>query len=157
MASKRIDTASTLIKASPSKIYDAFTKPDAIETWLPPEGMTGHMLTFDFRVGGMYRMRLSYRGQEHMPGKTSKDSDEVEVRFLKLIRDKRIEQSVSFNTESTEFLGEMSITWVFENSEQGTNVTVRCEGVPEGIRPEDHEKGLKSTLENLARFAEANQ
>src|SRR5215471_18598971 len=128
MESKRIDTASKFIKASPSKIYDAFTKPGAIETWLPPEGMTGHMLTFDFRVGGMYRMRLSYRGQEHMPGKTSKDSDEVEVRFLKLIRDKRIEQSVSFNTESTEFLGEMSITWVLEKSEQGTNVTVRCRG-----------------------------
>jgi len=33
---KRIDKASRLINAPPSKIYEAFATPDALETWLPP-------------------------------------------------------------------------------------------------------------------------
>jgi hypothetical protein len=69
--------------------------------------MTGSILAFDFREGGLYRMRLSYNEQEHLPGKTSERSDEVEVRFLKLVADKRIEQAVTFNTERSEFSGEM--------------------------------------------------
>ena len=35
------------------------------------------------------------------------------------------------------------------------SVTVRCENVPTGIRREDHQAGLTSTLSNLAAFAEA--
>jgi hypothetical protein len=34
----------------------------------------------------------------------------------------------------------------------GTLVTVRCEDVPAGIRPEEHQAGLMSTLDNLAAF-----
>jgi hypothetical protein len=33
-------------------------------------------------------------------------------------------------------------------------VTVRCENVPAGIQADDHQAGLKSTLSNLAAFAE---
>jgi uncharacterized protein YndB with AHSA1/START domain len=152
--SKRIDKASRLINAPASMIYEAFATPVALETWLPPKGMTGNVLAHDFREGGMYRMRLTYGELEHTPGKTSEHSDEVEVRFVKLVPNQRIEQVVTFNTENTEFAGEMRITWVFDKLEKGTKVTVLCENVPEGIRPEDHEAGLNSTLENLALFAE---
>jgi hypothetical protein len=48
--------------------------------------MTGTMLEFAFRESGAYRLRLTYnRGAAHA-GKTSKDADQVEVRFVKLIR-----------------------------------------------------------------------
>lgn len=99
-------------------------------------------------------MRLSYEEAEHTPGKTSEHSDEVEVRFVRLVPDVRIEQEVTFVTENAEFTGEMRITWIFEKLEKGTMVTVLCENVPEGIRVEDHEAGLTSTLGNLAVFAE---
>ena len=99
-------------------------------------------------------MLLSYKEPIHSPGKKSEHSDEVEVRFLKLIADKRIEQGVTFDSENSEFSGVMKITWDFAAVRQGTEVTVRCENVPVGIRPEDHEAGLMSTLENLARFTE---
>jgi len=95
---KRIDKASRLINAPPSKIYEAFATPDALETWLPPQGMTGRVLAHDFRKGGLYRMRLSYDELEHTPGKTSEHSDEVEVRFVRLVPNERIEQTVTFNT-----------------------------------------------------------
>ena len=116
--------------------------------------MTGSVLAFDFREGGSYRMRLSYNEQEHVAGKTLEHSDEVEVRFLTLIANKRIEQAATFDTHSSEFSGEMRILWTFDETDQGTNVTVACQNVPVGIRPEDHEAGLRSTLENFAAFTE---
>lgn len=152
--SKRVDTASRLIRASASAIYKAFATPDALETWLPPQGMTGSMVAFSFREGGTYRMRLAYNESRHAPGKTSGDSDEVEVRFVKLVPAERIEQAVTFNSDDAAFAGEMRITWLLEPAQDGTLVTVRCEDVPAGIRPKDHQAGLKSTLDNLAVFAE---
>jgi uncharacterized protein YndB with AHSA1/START domain len=151
---KRVDTASKLIRASATVIYKAFATPDAQETWLPPQGMTGNMVAFSFREGGTYRLRLIYNESQHAPGKTSDNADEVEVRFVKLVPAERIEQLVTFNSDDAAFGGQMRMTWLLEPAEDGTLVTVRCEDVPIGIRPEDHQAGLKSTLENLAEFAE---
>jgi uncharacterized protein YndB with AHSA1/START domain len=153
--SGRVDSAAKLVRASPSAVYRAFATPDAMETWLPPQGMTGRMLEFAFREGGSYRMRLTYNESRHTPGKTSEHADEVEVRFIRLVPDERIEQAVTFSSEDPAFAGEMRIIWTLEPAPNGaTLVSVRCEDVPVGIRHDDHEAGLKSTLENLAAFAE---
>lgn len=99
-------------------------------------------------------MRLSYIGPHHSQGKTSVNADEVEVQILKLTANRRIEQGVAFASDKSEFSGVMKIIWAFDAMNQGTKVTVRCENVPPGITAEDHEAGLLSTLENLARFTE---
>ncbi len=152
--SKRVDTGSRLIRASASTIYRAFATAHAMESWLPPQGMTGRMVEFEFREGGAYRMQLIYDGPEHAPGKTSRDADEVTVRFVKLEPDERIEQAVTFESDDPAFAGEMRIVWTFEPVQDGTLVTVRCENVPPGIRPEDHQAGLTSTLNNLAAYVD---
>lgn len=152
--SKRVDTASKVIQASAPAIYKAFATPDAMQTWLPPQGMTAHIVAFSFREGSTYRMRLTFNESQHMPGKTSEDVDEVEVRFVQLIPGERIEQVVTFNSDDPAFAGEMRMTWLLEPAQNGTLVTVRCEDVPVGIRAEDHQAGLQSTLDNLAAFAE---
>jgi hypothetical protein len=41
--------------------------------------------------------------------------------------------------------------------DEGTLVRIRAENVPEGIRPEDHDAGLNSSLEKLARLVEAER
>ena len=61
---------------------------------------------------------------------------------------------MTFESDRPEFAGEMTITWTFDGANGGTDVTVTCEHVPEGIRPEDHAEGLASSLANLARFTE---
>ena len=152
--SKRVDTATRLIHASTSTVYGAFTTARAMESWLPPEGMSGTMLAFTFREGGAYRMRLTYNEPQHTSGKTSEDADEVEARFLKLVPYERIEQAVTFESDDPAFAGEMRITWVLEPGQDGTLVTVSCVDIPSGIRPEDHQAGLTSTLNNLAAFVE---
>ncbi|MCH8533415.1 MAG: SRPBCC domain-containing protein [Saccharospirillum sp.] len=151
----RIDSASRLISASPQTVYRAFAEPGAMERWLPPDDMTGKMLNFDFREGGSYRMLLTYAAPQQGQGKTSEDSDEVEVHLTKLEDGRKIEQEVTFESEDPSFSGVMRMIWTFQSQDDGTHVTIRAENVPEGIRPEDHDAGLNSTLEKLARFVEA--
>ena len=71
-----------------------------------------------------------------------------------MVPDKRIVLSVTFDSEDPVFSGEMIQKWLLEGVLGGTKVTIICENVPEGIRKEDHEIGLRSTLENLAFYTE---
>lgn len=150
----RTDTASLLIPAPASTLYEALARPGAIERWMPPEGMSGEMLEFDFREGGHYRMRLRYLDPQQAQGKTSADTDEALVRIIEIVPNVRIVTSVTFESDDARFSGEMKGTWSFTPTAGGTLVEVRAENVPEGISPEDHDAGLRSTLANLARFVE---
>jgi len=154
MENERIDKASRIIHASASSVYAAFATRRALQAWLPPKDMKGQIELFDFQEGGGYTMRLTYTREEHTAGKTTENSDEVTVRFLRLIPNERIDQAVRFAAERDEFAGEMKMKWTFEEQEGDTLVTLACTDVPEGIRPEDHEVGLNSSLKNLAEFVE---
>lgn len=152
---KRIDSASKMISASPQLVYDALLDPEALVEWLPPKGMKGRIHAFEPREGGTYRIALTYEAPNHSTdGKTTQDSDVVEGRFRELIPNERIVQVVEFQSKDPSFAGSMSITWSLAAMPGGTEVTVICENVPHGIRKEDHDAGLRSTLENLAAFAE---
>lgn len=152
--SGRVDTASRMIRAPSAVIYRALSTPEAVESWMPPQGMTGRMLAFDFREGGVYRLRLTCDEPPPGRGKTSDDADEVEVRFVKLIPNQCLEQAVIFNSDDPEYAGEMRMKWTLEPTPDGTLVTVRCEDVPPGIHPADHQAGFESTLANLAACTE---
>jgi uncharacterized protein YndB with AHSA1/START domain len=152
---KRTDSASRVIMASPRTIYKAFIEPENLVSWLPPKGMKGHIYEFDARDGGAYRMSLTYVGTDHSTlGKTSEHADVVQGRFLKLVPDERIVQLAEFESEDPAFEGAMTMTWTLTAVPGGTEVTILCENVPEGIRQDDHDAGMRSTLENLAAFTE---
>ncbi|OMF70530.1 SRPBCC family protein [Paenibacillus glucanolyticus] len=152
---KRTDSASRLIKASPKAIYQAFTDPRAWVSWLPPEGMSGQIDSFDAREGGSYRMILNYIGSDHVNlGKSSEGTDIVQGTFLVLVPNKKIVQCFEFESDDPAYGGSMTMTWTLTALAEGTEVTIVCENVPEGIRQEDHEEGLNSSLHNLAVFTE---
>lgn len=152
---RRTDTASRVIAAELAVIYRAFLDPEALVEWLPPEGMTGHIYTFEPREGGTYKMALTYNAdQGTMRGKTSEDTDVVEGRFLELVPNERIVQMVQFESDDPAFAGEMKMTWDLAPVSGGTRVTITCENVPVGIRKEDHDTGLRASLDNLAAFVE---
>lgn len=152
-AAPRVDTTSRLVEAPPAAVFRAFAEPEALERWLPPAGMTGTLLRFDFRSGGAYRMRLTYPEGARGPGGTS--ADEVEVRLPRVEDGRAIEQAVTFVSDDPARAGEMRLTWTFDPVGATTLVVVRAERVPEGIRPEDHRAAIDTSLDQLAAFVEA--
>jgi uncharacterized protein YndB with AHSA1/START domain len=117
--------------------------------------MKGRVYAFDAREGAAYRMSLTYVESDHSSrGKTSEHTDVIRGRFLEMIPDERIVQLIEFESKDPAFAGSMTIKWTLADVPGGTEVTVLCENAPEGIRPNDHEAGFRSTLENLAAFTE---
>ena len=49
-------TLHRVVKATPEKIYRAFTEPNALTSWLPPYGFSCVVNIMDVRVGGSYKM-----------------------------------------------------------------------------------------------------
>lgn len=154
-AETRTDTASRLIRASPGAVYNAFVDPAVLSRWLPPRGMRARIERFEPHPGGSYRMVLTYDDPAGAPGKTSPDSDIAEGRFVALVRGERIVWEVGFVSDDPDLAGTMTMTWRFKEVRDGTEVTILCENVPGGIGKADHDAGLRSTLENLARFIES--
>ena len=146
----RTDTASRQISATPAQIYGALTDPSLLCEWLAPSGMRLAVEHFDPKVGGRYRMTLTYSGGGHTRGKSSGDSDVVEGQFLELMPDRRVVQAVRFESSDAAFAGEMRITWSVEPANGGSVVTVTCSDVPEGISESDHLDGLNASLDNLS-------
>ncbi len=144
-----------VIKASREIVYRAFTDPAALLVWLPPGQMTGEVYSFDARVGGGYRMSLFYPASEQVfRGKTSDREDNITSRFVELDPPNRIVQAVTFNSTDPAFAGEMIMAATFEVEDGGTRVTIECEHIPVGVRPEDNEAGCRSSLEKLAHYVE---
>ncbi|WP_244537707.1 SRPBCC family protein [Mesorhizobium sp. YR577] len=149
----RTDKASRIVTASPATVYNAFVDPAALVEWLPPKGMIARIETFEPKAGGHYRMALTYDAPDpSVRGKASEDTDIVEGRFVELVPNDRVVQIVTFESDDPAFAGEMKMTWSLRPVAGGTEVSIVCENVPEGISAEDHAAGLSSTLDNLAEF-----
>lgn len=154
MGSGRTHQASRLIKAPPHDIYRAFVRAEAMAAWRAPQGMRMTVETFEPREGGAFRLRLDYRGEDHPPGKSSDEADIVRGRFGALEPDRRIVERVEFESDDPAFAGTMVVTTTLTPVAGGTEVAIRCDDVPPGISEADHEAGMASSLENLARYVE---
>src|SRR3989338_3422712 len=52
-------TLHRVLKATPEKVYRAFTEPNAMTFWLPPYGFLCAVHLMDVRVGGTYKMSFT--------------------------------------------------------------------------------------------------
>jgi uncharacterized protein YndB with AHSA1/START domain len=148
----RTDRAARFVPAPVARVFAALIDRQALEAWLPPGDMTGRFERFDARPGGSYRLVLTYADATTAPGKSSSDSDIVEVRFLDIVPDERVVQAVDFVVDDPRFAGTMTMTWTVAEEPGGTRVEIVAADVPDGISAEDHAVGLASSLDNLARF-----
>jgi hypothetical protein len=90
-------------------------------------------------------------GCRQLPVLEPQKSDNFTSRFVELDPPKRVVQAVTFNSTDPATAGGMVMAAAFEAKTGGTKVTVVCEHIPPGIRPEDNEAGCRSSLEKLAR------
>jgi uncharacterized protein YndB with AHSA1/START domain len=71
-----------------------------------------------------------------------------------LIPYERIVEAIVFESPDPQFAGEMRMIVTLADAHGGTEVTIVCEDIPEGIRPEDNEMGCKESLQKLAALVE---
>jgi uncharacterized protein YndB with AHSA1/START domain len=144
------------IKASPEKLYKAFTTPEALAIWQAPGNMTAKVHRFDLRVGGGYEMSLFYPATDvSSQGKTGDKEDKFSSHFLELVPNEKIVQAIHFDSSDPSFSGEMIMEVTLKAKGDSTIVTFLFNNIPSGIKPEDNEEGTKSSLEKLARYVES--
>lgn len=139
-----------MIAAPAATVYDALVDREAVESWLPPEGMSGRVERWDPRPGGGFRMVLTHLDAAGSPGKSSDTTDVVEVGFAALEPPQRVVQRAVFVSDDPALSGTMTMTWDLADRDGRTEVTVTATDVPPGIDRAAHEEGIMSSLAQLA-------
>ena len=149
----RTDVATLEINADIRRVAAALVDPDALTVWLPPRGMSGRFERFDLRPGGGYRFVLTYDEADGNVGKSGGADDVIEAEFTEIELGRRVVQAVTFVSDDPAFAGTMTMAWeVAQLHKNRTLVTIRAEGVPDGISADDHADGMNSSLSNLAAY-----
>lgn len=128
----------------PDKVYRAFVEPDAIASWLPPNGFTCTVHELDARVGGKHRMsfRNFTTGAGHSFGGVYKD----------LVPGERLVYTDSFDDPNLP--GEMTVTVTLTAVSVGTEVHIEQQGIPDIIPREACYLGWQESLRKLAKLVE---
>jgi uncharacterized protein YndB with AHSA1/START domain len=132
------------IKASPEKIYRAFTESLAIASWLPPYGFLCTVHAMDVQVGGSYRMSFCNfsTGNSHFFG----------GEYLELIPHEFLKYSDKFEDPNMTDVMTTSV-WI-KKTMVGADLHVLQEGIPEVIPVEMCYLGWQESLEKLIRLVE---
>jgi uncharacterized protein YndB with AHSA1/START domain len=144
-----------IIRVPRKAVYQACLDPDAVAAWRVPDTMRARVHVFDAREGGRFRVSLTYQDPENASrGKTSEDTDTFQGRFVELVPYERIVEVVEFESKDPGFAGEMKITTSLADAGETTEVTILCQDIPGGIRPEDNANGCEQSLRKLAALLE---
>ena len=133
-----------VLKASPEKVYRAFTESLAIASWLPPYFFLWKVHEFDPKVGGSFRMSFTNfsTGNGHSFG--GKYLDIKPNEFLKY----------TDNFDDPNLPGEMTTTVWLKQTLVGTELKVLQEGIPAMIPAEMCYLGWQESLDKLTRLVE---
>jgi len=142
------------VNAPRASVYRALLDARAVATWMVPTGMTSHVHEFDPREGGSFRISLTY-DDPSATGKTAAHTDTYHGRFVKLVTDEQVVESLEFETADPALRGEMTITFTLADADGGTEVYAVHDGLPPGVPPADNETGWRLSLAKLAELVEA--
>lgn len=145
-------TVSRVIEASPKRVYEAFLDPDELAQWLPPTGFSAEVHHLEPEEGGTYRATFTGETEE-----LAEYGSTFGGTYLELVSGERIVYTDEFETEDPEMASEMTVTVTFEEVPDGTEITVRQEGIPEAIPPSDASDGWNDSLGNLAKLVEEDE
>lgn len=135
-----------VIKASPEKIYKAFTDADALSAWLPPHGFVGKMHSYEPKVGGKFRMSFYTV--------TKSWSNTFGGTYIELVPNKRIVHTDRFESDDPSMQGEMKVTIVLTPQADGTLLEIVQEGIPGGPAASGAPYGWSQSLDKLAQLVE---
>jgi uncharacterized protein YndB with AHSA1/START domain len=146
-------TATRLVRAGRAAVYAALLDPRAIETWRVPDDMMARVAEWEPVEGGRFRVSLTYRAEDRT-GKTEGATDAYSGRFARLVPDEQVVEEIAFDTDDPGLRDLMTMTWTLRDSDDGTEVEVVHEGIPDGVSPEDNATGTEMSLTKLAAYVE---
>ncbi|MES2284073.1 MAG: SRPBCC family protein [Bacteroidota bacterium] len=137
-------TLHRVLKATPEKVYRAFTEPNAMSFWLPPYGFLCTVHQMDVRVGGNYKMSFTNfsTGNGHSFGGS----------FLEIKPNEFIKHTDTFDDPNLP--GEMITSIWLKKVSVGTELKVVQENIPSVIPTEMCYLGWQESLEKLAKLVE---
>ena len=145
------------IRADPETVYGALLDPVAIARWKVPDGMTSEVHELEPRVGGRFRISLTYDAGSAETGKSSARTDTYRGHFLDLVPGALVIETVVFETAREDMRGEMTIRTTLRPTATGTTVEIDHEGLPRGVSEDDNRTGTEMALAKLAAMLEGEQ
>jgi uncharacterized protein YndB with AHSA1/START domain len=139
-------------KASPERVFDAFTDPAQIQAWWWPHGFTCPTAEVDLRVGGTYRIAMEW------PGSTPAEaqfSHHMRGEYYEIDRPHRLVMSGRPVDDEDGELFATLIELTFEARDGGTELTVRqsyFEPMPPAEAMGGAEQGWSEQLDKLERL-----
>lgn len=140
---------SRYVDAPRASVYRALLDARAVAAWMVPDGMTSRVHAFDAREGGAFRISLTYE-EPTGAGKTTAQTDTYHGRFIRLVPDELVVETMEFETDDPAMRGEMTVTFTLTDAGAGTQVIATHDGLPPGVPPADNEVGWRMTLDKLA-------
>lgn len=133
-----------VLKASPEKVYRAFTQPNAMAAWLPPYGFTCTVHEMNVKVGGTYKMSFQNfsTGNGHSFG----------GKYVELKPNEFMKYTDRFDDPNLP--GEMTTSVWLRKVMVGTEIKIVQEGIPSMIPTEMCYLGWQESLEKLAKLVE---
>jgi len=133
-----------VIKASPEKLYRAFTESLAIASWLPPHGFLCTVHEMDVRTDGTFKMSFQNftTGNSHSFG-----GEYVEVKANEFLK-------YTDKFDDPNLPGVMTTSVWFQKTSVGTELKILQEGIPAVVPVEMCYLGWQESLEKLIRLVE---
>ena len=133
-----------VLKASPEKIYRAFTEPTAIASWLPPYGFLCTVHELNFKVNGTFRMSFHNFSTGNVHSFGGKYIEIKPSEFLKY----------TDQFDDPNLPGEMTTSVWLQKTSVGTELKILQENIPSPIPTEMCYLGWQESLEKLAKLVE---
>ncbi len=133
-----------VLKASPEKIFRAFSDPVAYANWIPPYGFLGIVHHMDFIVGGSYKMSFV--------NFSTSNSHSFGGNILEIDQNKFIKYTDKFDDPN--LAGEMITSIWFNEVSAGTELKVLQEGIPSVIPIDMCYLGWQESLDKLTKLVE---
>ena len=133
-----------VLKASPEKVFRAFTEAAAMASWLPPYGFVCTVHEMKAEVGGSYRMSFQNfsTGNSHSFG-----GKYVEIKPAEFLK-------YTDKFDDPNLPGEMMTTVSLRKVIGGTEIRIQQDGIPAVIPAEMCYLGWQESLEKLAKLVE---
>ena len=133
-----------VLKASPEKIYRAFTEANAIASWLPPYGFLCTVHEMNVKVEGTFRMSFHNfsTGNGHSFG----------GKYLEIKPNEFLKYTDKFDDPNLP--GEMTTSVELKKVLVGTEIKIFQQDIPSVIPAEMCYLGWQESLEKLAKLVE---